>query len=165
MKKFQERNDKKMDWKRELRRKKLHISDGNRSAALNATQIKDGLGCSLSQAHRLINGENQLSDSNRELLLYKYLGVISGCPGYYLEPEGIRAPTGYLIGTADLENISLVNQLVNSLTLENQTLREEIEQLKARIEWQNQKLTLPEYLRKHTGPRVVRFKDHDKKAL
>lgn len=159
MKKFHERNTTKTDWKRELKRKKLHISDGNRSSALNATQIKDALGCSMSQAHRLINGENALSDSNRELLLYKHLGVISGCPGYYLESEGIRSPNGYLIGTADLENVSLVNQLVNSLTLENQTLKDEIEQLKARIEWQNAKLAQPHNLQKLTGPRVVKFKE------
>lgn len=158
MKKFHDETRKKIDYKRLLRRKKLEISDGRRAARLNADQIKTALSCSTSHAHRLINGENTLSAAHRELLLYKHLGVIPGCPGYYLEADGIRAPNGYLIGTADLENISLVHQLVNTLTTENQTLKAEVEQLQARIAWQNAKLAQPDKLRKLTGPRVVAFK-------
>lgn len=143
--------------RRELRRKKLLITDGNAGTKINADQLANALQITRSHAHKIINGAAKLTPANNELLQFKFLGKIPDFDGYYITPDGIRAPNDYMITIADMENISLTSQLLGSYERDNETLREEIEILKARIEWLNQKLAQPERLRKYTGPRVVKF--------
>lgn len=151
--------------KRALYRKKLCIDDCcGRARKLNADEIAQALDCSKSYAHKLVNGQAKLSTANKELLLYKFLGVIPGFEGYYMSDNTITAPNGYQIQIADLENISLMSQLIRSYERDTRDLKEEIKRLQARIEWQNAKLAQPEQLRKYTNSRVIRYPFNKKEA-
>lgn len=147
-----------MNKNQEGKRKKLRVTDGHRITFLTATDIHKLIGVTKSHAYRWIKDPSTLPKHQLELLQIKALGTIPGFdPGWYLTPDGINSPSGRMICQNQLEQVEHILQFMFSTEAREQ----EIEGMKAQIEWLRKRLTTPPKLRKYSAPKVIQL-DHKK---
>jgi len=158
MKKNQDKKTGKSAALRRANAKKLHLSDGWRQKTYTSDELVELLHISRAHAYRIIKDPEQLTPTLKELLIYKTMGAIpSFGAGWYLVEDGLSAPNGYVFSPVDLENWTMVQQLLALAHADNRKLQEQVAELLERVEHLQARLSTPDHLRKWNNPKVVHY--------